>query len=431
MSAIVLKNFSFSYTPDVSVLANINLDIKQGEFVLLTGDIGSGKSTLLHNLVPALLPAGTQSGEAFAKNPTFVAQDPDAQIVFDDVLRELAFGMENRGVPLPEMQSRISQTLDFFGMNAWAQQKSCELSGGQKQILNLASVLICKSDVLLLDEPTSQLDPINTELFLEALRRVHREYEMTVLVATHHPRDFEAMANRVVHLQGGTLEEIDLSAALKPSSLPCFNSNSLEEGGKCAIHVENISYKYSADLPRVLSDLDCSFRSGKIFAIVGDNGCGKTTLLKTIAGILKPTRGKVNNSLKDSQAFLPQSPKLLFACDTVGEELGEWQASDVRARPVPELFADKIDVHPFDLSSGEQQLLALYKLLALKPKLLLLDEPVKGLDEASTVKIANLLREAANCKTTVIFATHNMEFAFCVADEIARLKDGNIERDIQ
>lgn len=384
-----------------------DLRIDQGAFCVVVGSTGSGKTTLLRSLKPELVPAGAYrgwarvlgrvaSGEGVRGEQTFTAlesaqsigfvmQDPAAQIVCDTVWHELAFGLENVGMPQNEMRRRVAEVAHFFGIEPWVRKKTEDLSGGQKQIVNLASVLALRPRVLLLDEPTAQLDPNAVKQFLFLLGRVNRELGITVVVATHSPEDVEAYATQRIDLDASgapaprELAEAALAPRWEARAAVCAHADA-------AIRVRDAHFRFDRREPWVLRGIDLNIARGCVHALVGGNGCGKTTLLRCLAGVLKPQRGHVDNALRYSQALLPQDPKALFVCDSVREELMEWSTRCGYGQREAAAMARRFGLeslgarHPYDLSGGQQQKLALAKLLLANPEVLFLDEPTKGLD---------------------------------------------------
>lgn len=430
-----------------------DLRIDQGAFCVVVGSTGSGKTTLLRSLKPELVPAGAYrgwarvlgrvaSGEGVRGEQTFTAlesaqsigfvmQDPAAQIVCDTVWHELAFGLENVGMPQNEMRRRVAEVAHFFGIEPWVRKKTEDLSGGQKQIVNLASVLALRPRVLLLDEPTAQLDPNAVKQFLFLLGRVNRELGITVVVATHSPEDVEAYATQRVDLDasGAPAPRESAEAALAPRwearAAACAHADA-------AIRVRDAHFRFDCREPWVLRGIDLNIACGCVHALVGGNGCGKTTLLRCLAGVLKPQRGHIDNALRHSQALLPQNPKVLFVCDSVREELMEWSTRCGYGQREAAAMARRFGLeslgarHPYDLSGGQQQKLALAKLLLANPEVLFLDEPTKGLDPASCADFSRTVRELADEGKTIVFVTHDLDFALVTADFVSMPFDGEI-----
>ena len=308
-------------------------------------------------------------------------------------------------------------------------------------MVTLAGTLAMQPRLLLLDEPTSQLDPVAEKNFLHALFRVNRELGITVVVATHAPEAMAAYATDAVELRDGRADAVPLArfaarpldlrrigGGARPSALRCGAGR--VSGSGSPVVFRDVHVRYARDAAWVLRGCDLDVPAGAVHAVVGGNGCGKSTLLRAAAGVLKPERGRIDNRLASCQAFLPQDPKALFVCDTVEDELREWQRGcgygDDAVAAMLEGFglAGRAANHPYDLSGGQQQLLALAKLLLTDPALLLLDEPTKGLDAPSKLLVADALRERAATGAAVVLATHDLAFAALVADRVTMLFDG-------
>lgn len=462
MKALTISDYSFAYPGGASLLNSVSLELPKGSFTLLVGATGSGKTTLLRAIKPELAPVGVSSGriEVFDRDVTtldtvqssslvgYVSQNPDNQIVCDTVWHELAFGLENLGTDLEVMRRRVAEIAHFFGMESWLHQATNSLSGGQKQALNLASVLVMQPRLLLLDEPTAQLDPVAEKNFLHALFRVNRELGITILVATHAPETMLAYATNSIVLDEKGLNEASLSEFVYEAkaygsgingSRDCVVGEGFEsasdtgahkQASECVINLKDAYFRFTRETEWVLRGMDLKLYEGQIHALVGGNGAGKTTILRVIAGILKLQRGKVHNSQVKSQVLLPQDPKALFVCDTVEEELAEWeqrcgyQEKDIEKSLQNFALYEQRSQHPYDLSGGQQQMLALAKLLLIKPQLLLLDEPTKGLDALAKRAVAEMLCAIRDSGATIILATHDLAFASCVADRATMVFDG-------
>lgn len=485
--AIEVRGLSFAYPgAEAPVLEGLDWRVSQGAFALLVGGTGSGKSTLLSLLKPEIAPAGTRSGElrvlgepvadmdvrASAERVGYVFQDPENQIVCETVWHEMAFGLENLGASRDEMRRRVAETSYFFGLEDWLHRDADTLSGGRKQLLSLAAVLALRPRVLLLDEPTSQLDPVAEKNFLHALFRVNRELGCTVVVATHQPRRCSSMRrvrtglravacarwriwllwdaeNRCFPMAcwGGVPSDVQKSSELDKSS-KFVAQTSLENGSEAFPRMDGSRilqkmhggstttlsegwFRYDRAGGWVLRGLDASFSAGAVHAVVGGNGCGKSTMLSVLAKTAKLQRGRMMRGAA-SAALLPQNPKALLVAETVRDELMEWASTCgygedmARERAVSLGLAGLGERHPYDLSGGQRQLLALAKLLLIGPELLLLDEPTKGLDLESRRIIARALRDHAKAGGTVIMATHDLDFAEQVADDVAMMFDGEI-----
>lgn len=426
------------------VLSGVSMAVPAGAFALLVGGTGSGKSTLLSLAKPQIAPAGDRAGqvrvfgrpvddldEAAACEVGYVFQDPDNQIVCDSVWHEMAFGLENLGTPQGEMRRRVAEASYFFGMGPWFHSDTDALSGGRKQLLALASTLVMQPRVLLLDEPTAQLDPIAARNFLHALFRVNRELGCTVVVATHEPELMADYATCAFELVDGAVGAVEDLGRFKCEATLAERGALCDANAPAAVSARGAWFRYGRDDDWVLRGLDLEVRQGEVHALVGGNGCGKSTLLALIAGTRRAQRGEVRSAIS-AKAMLPQDPKALFAEERVDEELMEWAhiggygADEVQAMMGELGLADRAGLHPYDLSGGQRQMLALGKLLLVHPRLLLLDEPTKGLDRAAREHVAGMIEAARRDGVTVIVSTHDLAFVRRVADRVSLMFDGEL-----
>lgn len=426
------------------VLSGVSMAFPAGAFALLVGGTGSGKSTLLSLAKPQIAPAGDRAGQvrvfgrpvdgldgAEACEVGYVFQDPDNQIVCDSVWHEMAFGLENLGTPQGEMRRRVAEASYFFGMGPWFHSDTDALSGGRKQLLALASTLVMQPRVLLLDEPTAQLDPIAARNFLHALFRVNRELGCTVVVATHEPELMADYATCAFELVDGAVRAVENLGRFKCEATLAERGALCDANAPAAVSARGAWFRYGRDDDWVLRGLDLEVRQGEVHALVGGNGCGKSTLLALIAGTRRAQRGEVRSAIS-AKAMLPQDPKALFAEERVDEELMEWAhiggygADEVQAMMGELGLADRAGLHPYDLSGGQRQMLALGKLLLVHPRLLLLDEPTKGLDRAAREHVAGMIEAARRDGVTVIVSTHDLAFVRRVADRVSLMFDGEL-----
>jgi energy-coupling factor transport system ATP-binding protein len=426
-----------------------------------------------------------------------VMQNPESHIVTDVVWHELAFGLENLGFDSGVIRCRVAEMASFFGIGSWFHKKTSELSGGQKQLLNLASVLAMQPRLLLLDEPTSQLDPIAAREFTYMVKRLNRELGITVIMSEHRLEEVLPAATRVVLMENGSVKynttprslpalliengDTDyisyLPAAAKIFAQSKFNETecplTVREGRsfvanllkkenvatrqnsvtadsaniadkvrhvtsehKSAVECIDVFFKYAKDSPDVLCGLSMSADYGELLCILGENGSGKSTLLQIAAGLLQPQRGKVKigglniRSFKAGELYsgniglLPQNPKSVFLHYTLRADLGDNQDGEQLAA---KLGIEKLlDRHPYDLSGGEQQKAALLRVLLTKPRILLLDEPTKGLDARAKDSLALILLQLCAEGVCIIASTHDIEFAAEYASRCLMLFDGSV-----
>lgn len=450
--AVEICDYSFSYPGQASVLKRLNWSVEAGSFTLLVGHTGSGKTTLLCSLKPEIIPKGEKEGliRIFGKNLDefsveesaaligYVSQSPENQIVCDSVWHELAFGLENLGVGQQAMNRRIAEVVTFFGIEAWLEKNTAELSGGQKQILVLASVLVMQPKILLLDEPTAMLDPVAEKNFIHALFRINRELGITVVVSSHKPEAFISYAQCGFEMRDGKVHALDLETipAQKKASYESIasyrNKIAAPDSRVSVIQAKNLWFRYNKTDKYVLRGAGFGVQQGAVHAMVGGNGSGKSTLIRLVAQVLFPEHGVVKNALMHTQSFLPQNPKALFVCDTVWEELKEWQGSagysDERISGMLDEFglSGLEDRHPFDISGGQQQKLAFAKVLLTEPDLLLLDEPTKGIDIEGKKDIARIFNRLKEQGKTILLVTHDLDYISCVADTVSMVFDGEI-----
>ena len=426
------------------VLSGVSMAVPAGAFALLVGGTGSGKSTLLSLAKPQIAPAGDRAGQVrvfgrpvddldgvAACEVGYVFQDPDNQIVCDSVWHEMAFGLENLGTPQGEMRRRVAEASYFFGMGPWFHSDTDALSGGRKQLLALASTLVMQPRVLLLDEPTAQLDPIAARNFLHALFRVNRELGCTVVVATHEPELMADYATCAFELVDGAVRPVEDLGRFKCEAALAERGALCDANAPAAVSARGAWFRYGRDDDWVLRGLDLEVRQGEVHALVGGNGCGKSTLLALIADTRRAQRGEVRSAIS-AKAMLPQDPKALFAEERVDEELMEWahiggyDVDEVQAMMGELGLADRAGLHPYDLSGGQRQMLALGKLLLVHPRLLLLDEPTKGLDRTARERVAGMIEAARRDGVTVIVSTHDLAFVRRVADRVSLMFDGEL-----
>ena len=520
---------SFRYPgQSANAITDISFEIKKGEFVLLCGESGCGKTTLLRHTKKNQIPTGHGSGKMYfdgkdiemlddresASFIGYVGQSPDGQIVTDRVWHELAFGLESLGYGREDMRRRIAEMSEYLGISSWYEKKTDELSGGQKQILNLASVMVMHPKVLILDEPTSQLDPVSSDRFLQNIVKLNRDFGVTILICEQRVHEVIAKADRVmlmkdtkligfdkVHKIAGQMKESaskvyealpgymklwleygnegSLPLTIRDAKLwidsiknrfvvetdvknPAFEGNTLKgvhkrisENNKkdILLSIRNLSFSY--DKNKILKDFSIDISGGNIYAIMGGNGSGKTTALKILAGIYKANNGKIKRKKDLRVVYLTQNPQTIFTEINVYDELKEvfvshkdffkneytkYKNSGRKDAENYECFIDtkikemleKMELsdlslrHPFDISVGQQQRLAIAKVLLLKPDILLLDEPTKGLDGEFKKKLAGILKRMTINGIAVVLVSHDIDFCSENADVCGLLFDGEM-----
>lgn len=521
-----VRDLSFAYpNEEKRALNHISLSVNEGEFLVLCGKSGCGKSTLLSHLKSPLTPHGKRKGDVYFKGKPlssmtnreqsqkigFVLQNPENQIVTDKVWHELAFGLESLGYSNQEIRLRVAEMASYFGIQGWFYKNVAELSGGQKQLLNLASIMAMHPDLLILDEPTSQLDPIAASDFLETVRKINRDLGITVILTEHRLEDVFPAADQVVVIDKGEIlaqgtpsyigsvlkeknHEMFLAMPVPmqiyskvESNLSCpitvrdgrswlddmMADRTLPEEGRfhkkekypdmineekipkedVIVECKDLWFRYEKDSPDVVKGLNLKIRKGEFYCLLGGNGTGKSTTLSLICRLRKPYRGKVLINGKDVRKYsdkalfhdflgvLPQNPQTLFVKKTVELELFEMLGGPKEKKNEDyHLSMEKREAvegivkvthlegllhrHPYDLSGGEQQRLALAKILLLRPKLLLMDEPTKGLDSYFKEEFSEILKLLKEQGVTIFMISHDIEFCASFADRCGLFFDG-------
>ena len=519
MEILRVDGLKFSYPNQLKkALNNINFSIDEGDFVLICGESGCGKSTLLRHLKPELSPHGQVSGDIYyysqkindysskqiASEIGYVLQNPDSQIVTDKVWHELAFGLENMGLDTQSIRLRVAEMASFFGIQGWFRKNVNDLSGGQKQLLNLASIMAMQPKILILDEPTSQLDPIAAKDFIDTLVRINKELSTTIIMTEHNLEDIYSVCDKVIVMEDGKVicndtnyKVVDILSGDKnhkmfkslptPSKiynqlngyLECASKSPLtvkdcrqwlndsmdevtitklddteteinisKKDREIAIELKDVYFQYNKISEPTIRDLSFKVYKGEIYSILGGNGTGKSTTLSLVARQRKPQRGKIfinniemkkynNKSLYENNlALLPQNPQSLFVFETVREDLEEVlilqnkdrEYIDKEVKRVSKLLDIEhlLEHHPYDLSGGELQRAGMAKVMLLNPKIILLDEPTKGLDAYCKEEIGKMLMKLRDMGVTIVVVSHDIEFSARYSDRCAMFFDGSI-----
>lgn len=560
MDILDVQKLTFAYPDTTAEYGGVYLEpalkeasfcVAQGDFLVILGSSGCGKTTLLKLLKPVLAPHGKKSGSIFfngadieslsyeelASDIGFVMQDVNAQLVTDEVWHELAFGLESLGCSNSMIKRRVAEMTSFFGLSGIFHKKVRELSGGQKQMVNLASVMAMNPKLLILDEPTSQLDPIAAEEFVACLTRINRELGTTIIMTEHRLEEVLPVCTKVMAMEDGQVtafgplrecmaelctdgrymgfmtaatrvyagvskdkkkyhadmthneDEIHanesvavdniyslpvsvgegrsyLAELLKNTTLTGGSSHESElcdktiEEEKTFINIgknkmtvdekivsdkhvstgndilvcKSLCYAYDKAGDDIVNKLTLSVREGEILSISGGNGSGKTTFLKLIAGIMEPDNGRIRVAAGRRTALLPQNPTDLFTRNTVRDELVCTQDSvenEISYEAVADvvrtcMMEDLLLRHPYDLSGGEQQRLALAKLMLIDPDIFLLDEPTKGIDPEFKLEYGDILKQLKTRGKTIIIVSHDIEWEASISDRCALMFDGSI-----
>lgn len=495
MEILSCENVAFKYIESTDyAISDCTFSVKKGEKIMLCGASGSGKSTLLRLLKRELSPRGELSGNITlmgkdrselsdresAEKIGFVMQSPDSQTVCDKVSAELAFGLESFGVKSGEIQSRVGEMAAFFGIEPLYDRDISTLSGGQKQLVALCSVMVTDPDILLLDEPTAQLDPVAARELLGILDRLNKEMGVTIIIAEHDPEELFDSCDKILYLAKGKTEFFGTPALtakyfvenalegflpetakafarlcddlplnvrqgraklekLGVTDIPKQAVTDTERAEPYALQCKNLWQRYEKNSPDILKGCDLGIRKGESYGLLGSNGGGKSTLLRVICGLCKPYMGTVslfgkkqkaykNGSLfREMLAFLPQEPVTMFVKESVREDL--LQSGDkVTVENVSQRMGIEhlLDRHPWDLSGGEIQKCAFAKILLADPKIIVLDEFTKGMDSFAKKALGDILLGLKDEGRTILLVTHDLEFAAQYCDRCGLLFDGKI-----
>lgn len=507
MGKIKFEQVTFTYPlAEQAALKDVTFEIEESQFIVICGKSGCGKSTLLRQMKKNMMPYGELKGEILYDGTSikeleerksvseigYVQQNPDNQIVTDKVWHELAFGLESLGYDNQTIKRRVAEMADYFGIENWFHKETNTLSGGQKQLLNLASVMVMQPKVLILDEPTAQLDPIAASEFLQTVYKINRDLGVTVIMSEHRLEEVFPIADRVLVLDKGKIVAIDIperigeylsgretgeahpmfyglpavvrifqnfrmgespltiregrkkmEQLLKGKEVVGSSFDAIEKSKETVIQLKNVWFHYEKGHHDVLKGVSFSVEKGRWSCVLGGNGSGKSTMLKVICGILKQQKGKVfingaqtGKKCSEKVVMLPQNPQAVFTEITVEEELFEGVAfmdmEDREKIEKVEMMLDKMEIthlrkaNPYDLSGGEQQRLALGKILLLEPTILLLDEPTKSLDPFFKRTLAKILKDLQRNGMTIFMVSHDVEFCASYTDYCAMFFDGEI-----
>jgi energy-coupling factor transport system ATP-binding protein len=429
MALARIEGLSFAYPGGPAVLRDVSLELREGEVVALLGPSGSGKSTLLRALA-GLVPhfhGGRFSGRVevagldtrvtppaeLAGAVASVFQDPEDQVVMTRVGNEVAFGLENLGVPPQHIWPRVEGALAAVGAGGLRERRTELLSGGELQRVCLASALALEPRLLLLDEPTSQLDPVGAELFLAAVERAR----CAVVLSEQRIGRALSIADRVLYVEDGRLlldAGVDDARAWLARHRPRYTTRAVEPAvpppatGGVVLDIADAGFAYGSG-PAVLQRVSLSLRSGEIVALQGANGSGKTTLAKLAAGLLEPDSGSVERLGRAT--YLSQDPGRYLVRETVLDEVALGVGGD-RGRAATALHSFGLAFagarHPRDLSSGERERLGLAAVSVSEPDLLVLDEPTRGVDPDRKAELAAWLVARAAAGQAILVATHDL-----------------------
>ncbi|WP_100009993.1 ABC transporter ATP-binding protein [Lentibacillus sediminis] len=480
-----VRNFSFSYDEIIEqpLFNRLNFTLNQNEITLLMGASGAGKSSLalcLNGLYPEAV-EGTASGDIFfqgkniqefergelTKEIGIVFQDPESQFCMITVEDELAFTLENRKIPASAIRKKIMEMLKAVGMEGFERHKIHELSGGEKQKIALAAVLLLEPKILILDEPTANMDPLSSLEFIRLVEEIQNVPQMSVLIIEHQARDWFEMIDRILLIgRDGHLLADDVPKHLftkqkrllkregvflpgEFSEVPAFRESRTQTSPSAEYVLSVRGLSFSRRKQEVLKNVNMDVRCGEFVVIAGENGAGKSTLIQVMAGLLSPDAGEVffsgrllkkwkENELRKRMGFVFQNPEHQFITDTVYEELTfgmkrnglSEQEMETAAGELMEQFHLKelASCNPFALSGGQKRRLSVATVLDATPDILLFDEPTFGQDAATTMELMDYIMALQSKRKAIVFVTHDMDIADA-ADRVVVFKEGEVAFD--
>ena len=503
MEIVRIENLSFTYPESKNkTLTDINLKVQSGEFILICGESGCGKTTLLKMLKKQLVPKGKITGSInvfgtgifdldeykSVKDIGFVMQEPEKQIITERVSEELAFNLESLGYNKNIIHKKIAEISSYLGIEQLFEKKTSQLSGGEMQKINIASALACSPKLLLLDEPTSQLDPIASQSLISLIKRLNSDLGITVIISEHRTEDLFDYADKVVYMKSGKIIANDTPSktALSfdkeniPPSFPAavqlycrlgnthtdncpLNNKSgrdflvdqitVDTNGpykptnrdiiyqEPVIEIKDLYCKFERNSDDILKGSSLTLYRSEVYTLFGGNGAGKTTLLKAVSGLIKPYSGSIkilgknikkykNNELYNTVlTALPQNVSYAFEQDKFIDEFNNIEQAQELLRSFIQaklITKDMLERNPLDFSGGEKQKAAICIALCGSPKILLLDEPTKGLDGKAKNDLAKMIRNISDNGITVFIVTHDTDFSSACADRCGLLFNGKI-----
>ncbi|AET69549.1 ATPase component of various ABC-type transport systems with duplicated ATPase domain [Desulfosporosinus orientis DSM 765] len=460
---------------DKPVLKNIDFEIQRGDFIVITGMVASGKSILLHTITGAiphyhkaeLTGKVTIMGQDIKEMRLnrmsdyvgYMMQEPNNQVIGLDVYEDVAFGLGNLGIPFAQIDETIKNTLDFVGLKGFESRQTTSLSGGEAQRVVLAGVLALNAPILILDQPTAELDPQGREELYKRLGQLNKTQNLTIVMVMDRIQEALRYANRVFYIEDGEITiqyspeeyykaQVQFQKARLNANIPFNSNNSLPK--ESVAEVTDVSYQYRNDLIGC-EDINLKVYRGDFLSIVGLNGSGKSTLAKLLIGLLKPSKGEIKvfnqplnkdniTEIRKRIGFLFQNPDYQIFAGTLEEEVGfslklRGEQHEVIEQKVNEclsfvgLLAYKT-MHPQRLSRGQRQLLALASVLVSDPEFIIADEPTSGLDENQGYVIMDKLLSLAQKRTTILLITHDLTLAEHYSSRLAAMYNHRLYMEI-
>ncbi len=477
MALFKIENLSFKYEGEKDyALRDVSFEINKGETLAVIGRSGSGKSTLLRLLKKSVSPKGELFGKVLFSSDDisktgFIFQNPFDQSVCETVYDEICFAPQNLGMRPEYIRRRAAETCEFFGISDIVTRKMSELSGGGVQLVNLAAVSVLSPEVIILDEPYAQLDPISCDKLTSALKKLKDELGTSIIISSHSLENILPLIDKVLVLEDGRVSDLGHTdevflKLLKEKKPLCLAAGPLiplcrdkliktvkqareyiqnngvryspikpfkASGGDTVISAKNVYFRYDKKADDVLKSVSLEVKKGRVMGIVGANGSGKTTLMKVLAGLKKPYAGKVKSF--ENAVYLPQDARLAFIKDSVLNDIKFMcEMSGIDIEEIDKTFhrypifknIDRLFYkHPYDLSGGELQLAALFKALVCGKKVIFLDEPAKGFDPYAKADFINLINEVKQ-SAAVVVSSHDIELITEICDDISMLFCGEI-----
>ncbi len=466
-----VQGLSVTYpSKDKPSIQNISFSLKQGEFVWLAGESASGKSTLMNcicGFIPQIIPADLKGSIIFhgkknleplqlSRHITMVHQDPETQFCTETVEDEIAFGLENRCLSRRKIDKRIETTLRDLNCSELRYRELRTLSGGEKQKIAIASMLVLNPRVLILDEPTSNLDPISMNEVLNAIENVRRKsHDLTIILAEHRIGNLVEQIDRVLKLEDGELtrdirdfQDLEQKNSIMDYSYPEYSREGVKDG-ETLLKIKNMDHTLAGK--KILKDIDLKVRKGEIIALMGRNGSGKTTLVKLISALSEVHEGKIkifdrvmdrSNKVQPYElgkriGYVFQNPNHQIFENSLEEEIKFATKNFSKGGAKAKKWLKKITTeenldgktHPHTLSFGQKRRLNIYSSSPHNPELIVIDEPFSGQDHQNALMIADILDDLWKKGKTLIVVTHNLEFAKKFCTRALVLKEGEIVYD--
>jgi len=451
MNILKITNLSYSY-PDTNknILDKINLTVKEGEIISIVGKSGCGKSTLLltlNNIIPKIL-HGTLSGKIellekdiidkevsdLGKEIQIMFQNPEEQFFSFNVRDELAFGLKNLGVSDTQILKKVKEIVNLFGIKHLLDKGVDELSSGEKQLIILASLIVMKPKLLVLDEPTANLDPYQTKKLGLLLKEINKKFNLTIIIVEH-DLDFIKISNRILYLDKGKLTPYKNELFFK---YPVFSKN--KNNNKVILEINNLKFYYNKN-KKIFKNLNLKIYNNEIVGIIGSNGCGKSTLLKNIIRLLHPKEGDILyynksilhtkiNEIAKNIGYVFQNPDYTLFENTVKDEI-KFGANNLGikfdTKIITNLGLEKILAQDTsNLSLGQKRLVNIATTIGMNPKIIIIDEPDTGLDRLNSIKLCKILKQINQTNKTIIIVSHNINFINSICDRVITFKNDKL-----